>query len=249
MERSRRGQGRFPGGDRDGGAEGDAGAKVEARVGAEVGAGDEVPVATGAEGPDTAAAGWHAGEGEPDVGVRLKRLREMMGLSQRELAKRAGVSNATISGIEQNRASPSVGSLKKVLDGIPISLADFFALDDRPRGPVVFRAAELTEIAGPGASAGGLSFRQIGRDLTGKAMQVIHERYARGADTGAHLLSHRGEEAGVVVRGTIELTVAGRVSRLGPGDAYYFDSRLPHRFRNAGDEPAEIVSACSPPGF
>ena len=46
--------------------------------------------------------------------------RELHGISQRELAKRAGVSNATISLIEQNRASPSVGSLKKVLDGIPM---------------------------------------------------------------------------------------------------------------------------------
>ena len=65
---------------------------------------------------------------EPDIGPRLKAVRENQGMSQRELAKRTGVSNATISLIEQNRTSPSVGLLKKVLDGIPISLADFFAL-------------------------------------------------------------------------------------------------------------------------
>ena len=47
-----------------------------------------------------------------DLGARLRALREMHGLSQRELAKRAGVSNAIISLIEQNRNSPSVGSLK-----------------------------------------------------------------------------------------------------------------------------------------
>ena len=47
-----------------------------------------------------------------DLGTRLRALREMHGLSQRELAKRAGVSNAIISLIEQNRNSPSVGSLK-----------------------------------------------------------------------------------------------------------------------------------------
>ena len=57
---------------------------------------------------------------EFDVGARLRAIREMHGLSQRELAKRAGVSNASVSLIEQNKSSPSVGSLKKVLDGIPI---------------------------------------------------------------------------------------------------------------------------------
>ena len=40
-----------------------------------------------------------------DMGVRLKLVRERFGLSQRELAKRAGVTNASISLIEQNRSA------------------------------------------------------------------------------------------------------------------------------------------------
>src|SRR6201982_4182865 len=93
-----------------------------------------------------------------DVGARLRALRLMHGLSQRELAKRAGVSNAIISLIEQNRSSPSVGSLKKGLDGLPISLADFFGMELTPRPQIFFAAAELAEIAG-----GGISHRQGGR--------------------------------------------------------------------------------------
>ena len=57
-----------------------------------------------------------------DVGARLKHVREVHGLSQRELARRAGVTNGLISLIEQNRVSPSVGSLKKVLDGLGIAI-------------------------------------------------------------------------------------------------------------------------------
>ncbi len=56
-----------------------------------------------------------------DVGAHLRAVRTIYGLSQRELAKRAGVTNGLISLIEQNRVSPSVSSLKKVLDGIPMS--------------------------------------------------------------------------------------------------------------------------------
>lgn len=179
-----------------------------------------------------------------DVGARLRRLREMHGISQRELAKRTGVSNATISLIEQNRASPSIGSLKRVLDGIPISLADFFALPEAPADQVFFQAAELAEIAG-----GAISFRQVGRELSGRALQILHERYAPGADTGRTALRHEGEEAGIVVRGAVEVTVGDQRRVLGAGDAYYFSSRLPHRFRNIGTEEAEIVSACTPPSF
>jgi transcriptional regulator with XRE-family HTH domain len=179
-----------------------------------------------------------------DIGARLRRLRESRGLSQRELARRAGVSNATLSMMEQNRASPSVGSLKKVLDGLPVSLADFFQMEDPAPDSMFYRAAELTEIAG-----GAISYRQIGRDLSGSALQILHEHLAPGADTGAASLRHAGEEGGVVIRGRIELTVGDRRRILGPGDAYYFQSSTPHRFRVVGDAPVEIVSACSPPTF
>ncbi|MGO1077216.1 cupin domain-containing protein [Inquilinus sp. CA228] len=192
-----------------------------------------------------------------DIGGKLRRLREEHGLSQRELARRAGVSNATVSLIEQNRASPSIGSLKRVLDGLPLSLAAFFALPEGPEDPVFFPAAELTEIAGKlGGHGGGsdgpdglISYRQVGCDLSGRALQILHERLAPGADTGPTALSHAGEEGGVVIRGRVELTVGPRRRILGPGDAYYFQSRLPHRFRVVGEEAAEIVSACTPPSF
>jgi transcriptional regulator with XRE-family HTH domain len=181
---------------------------------------------------------------EFDVGARLRSLRESHGLSQRELAKRAGVSNAIISLIEQNRSSPSVGSLKKVLDGLPVSLAEFFAVDPTSQPRVFFAADELAELAG-----GRISYRQVGPGLQGRALQILHERYAPGADTGEAMLRHDSEEGGVVIRGRLEVTVGDQRRVLGPGEAYYFDSRLPHRFRNLGEEECEVVSACTPPSF
>jgi mannose-6-phosphate isomerase-like protein (cupin superfamily) len=63
------------------------------------------------------------------------------------------------------------------------------------------------------------------------------------------MLRHESEEGGVVVHGRLEVTVGSERRVLGPGDAYYFDSRVPHRFRNAGDEECVVVSANSPPSF
>ena len=81
-----------------------------------------------------------------DVGAHLKAVRQMYGLSQRELAKRAGVTNGLISLIEQNRVSPSVSSLKKVLDGIPMALADFFTLDLGGKPQVFFPREEMANM-------------------------------------------------------------------------------------------------------
>jgi mannose-6-phosphate isomerase-like protein (cupin superfamily) len=63
------------------------------------------------------------------------------------------------------------------------------------------------------------------------------------------MLRHESEEGGVVIRGSIELTIGSETKILEPGDAYYFDSRIPHRFRNISEEEVEIVSACSPPAL
>ncbi len=195
--------------------------------------------------PDTtAAAQADGGALQGGLGERLRVVRGLYGLSQRELARRAGVTHGTISLIETERVSPSVSSLKKVLDGIPLSLADFFTMDLSKQRSIFYRADDL-----PDVGSGALCWRLVGGDRPQRAMTVLHETYEPGADTGAQMLTHEGEEGGVVIRGEIELTVAGQVQRLGPGDGYYFESRLPHRFRNSGAVPCEIVSANAPPSL
>lgn len=73
-----------------------------------------------------------------DIGKRLQTIRKAHGFSQRELAARAGLTNDTISLIEKNKTSPSVASLKCLLDAIPISIAEFFAEFDQADAPKLF---------------------------------------------------------------------------------------------------------------
>ena len=179
-----------------------------------------------------------------DVGGRLRALRAARGLSQRELARRVGVPNSTISLIESNTINPSVGALKRILDGLPIGLAEFFAFEpDAPRR-FFFAAEELVEIG-----KGPISYRQVGEPRAGRALQMLREIYQPGADTGRVPLTHQGEEAGIILSGRLEVTVDGQRKVLGPGDAYAFESDRPHRFRAVGPEPCHVVSACTPPTF
>ncbi|KUM03205.1 cupin domain-containing protein [Chromobacterium subtsugae] len=180
-----------------------------------------------------------------DVGARLRMVRTRFGLSQRELAKRAGVTNGTISLIEQNRVSPSVSSLKKVLEGLPITLAEFFTFDAEPSQPRVFYQADEL----PNLGNEDINLMLVGTSHDKRDIAILRERYLPGADTGPDMLVHDGQEGGVIIRGSIEVTVGNESRVLGPGDAYYFDSKLPHRFRNVGDDICEMVSASSPPTF
>ncbi len=179
-----------------------------------------------------------------EVGTKLKTVRTAFGLSQRELAKRAGVTNGMVSLIEQNRVSPSVGSLQKILSAFPMTLADFFTRDLGSVRDVVFRAADM-----PNMGTGPVQYRLVAATRSDRNMSILNEVYEVDADTGEDFLTHDGEEGGVIVEGELELTVASKTWTLGVGDGYYFDSRLPHRFRNTGDIPVRLVSANTPPSI
>ena len=179
-----------------------------------------------------------------NVGLRLKRLRQSRGLSQRKLALAAGVSNATVSLIEHGKTDPSMGLLRKLLDSLGVSFAEFFAEDARPGEQHFYRRSELSQIG-----SGPISYLQVGSDLRDSALQILYERYSVGADTGQSMLSHDAEEGGIVLQGRLEVTVGSQVQVLTSGDAYRFNSRLPHRFRITGSDDCVVVSACTPPSF
>jgi len=134
-----------------------------------------------------------------DIGGRLRFIRARHKLSQRELAKRAGVTNSTISLIESNQMNPSVGALKRILDGIPMGLAEFFALEPESRRKIFYRGEELTEVGKKP-----ISYRQVGDNLFGRSLQILKERYEPGSDTGRVHLVHDGEEGGIVISGKLE---------------------------------------------
>jgi transcriptional regulator with XRE-family HTH domain len=184
-----------------------------------------------------------------DVGQRLRTLREAHNLSQRQLAELSSVTNGMISMVEQNRTSPSISSLKKIVDGLGISISEFFAVETAMEEAIFFKHEELREITPPLANGGIKAvFKEVG-DAAQHSLQMLYERYEPGADTGEDLYAHEAEEAGIVVEGHIEVTVGDRAQVLGPGDAYLFDSRLPHRFRNIGKSACVVISACTPTTF
>jgi len=188
-----------------------------------------------------------------DIGSRLKKVRTIRNLSQRELARKSGVTNGLISQIEQNLTNPTISSLKRILDAIPMSLSAFFSDVEADQPRKFFRAEDMRELnlarlIGREPKGGSVSLRQVG-DSWIHSIQMLHERYPAGADTGEEMYSHSGEEAGIVISGEIELTVGEEICVLTAGDGYLFDSRIPHRFRNIGKQECVIVSACTPPTF
>jgi transcriptional regulator with XRE-family HTH domain len=172
-----------------------------------------------------------------DVGERMLVLRKLNGWSQRQLAKRAGVPHSAISMIEHDQISPSVNSLQRVLDGVPMSLAEFFSLDLNLQIRVFFKQEDIVATDDDGIARSVLRTR--GGEQT---VSVVRESYPPGADTGEELLTSAGEMMGFVSLGSIELTVGGETDVLQAGDGFHFERRRPHRIRNVSEALAEVVT-------
>jgi mannose-6-phosphate isomerase-like protein (cupin superfamily) len=180
-----------------------------------------------------------------ELGRRLQQLRRRKKLSLRALSRSTHVAVSFLSALEQGTTNISVAKLKTILDALGTGLSEFFSQNSH-QPKVVYRNSELVEIAGYGT---GISYREVAVGRPGRALQFTVERYKPGAQTGPEPLQYDAEEAGVVLKGKLQLSVDNEVCVLGPGDAYYIDNNRPHRFRNIGRGVLLVVSANTPTTF
>lgn len=165
---------------------------------------------------------------ELDLGNRLRSIREHNGLSQRELAKRAGVPHSSISMIEQGLSSPTLNSLAKILNGFPMSVVQFFSCDLSLLDKHIYRAYELPVYS----LQHGVQVQRLPKPFGTHPINFRSQVMAPGSDTGT-LPQHSDKSQSVyIVEGSLEVTLGAEVSQLESGDAFIVASQMPHRLRN-----------------
>lgn len=163
----------------------------------------------------------------------------------RELGQRAGISHTAVSMIETDKISPSLDTLSALLDALGTTLVSFFSeLKSLNSVSPFYLASELPDIGDPKR----VSYQVVGLNHPNRQILMLHESYAPGSSSGDPIF-HDAHEAGFILKGAIELTVGTQKKTLLAGDAYYFDSRLPHSFKNMSEDISEIISAVTPPTF
>lgn len=172
-----------------------------------------------------------------DLGYRLKTLREAFGLSQRELAKRAGVTNSNISMIEQGQVSPSVQSLSKILDAFPVSLSEFFSsnllVDESP----VINAKNIEEQT----DLSGISTKKLQIDPS--LPQLVRQIFLPGV--GGMLQPADHDLIGWILSGELVLQLGTRSFSLKSGDAFRINKNQIFCFANHHSQETEILIASS----
>ena len=181
------------------------------------------------------------------IGPRMRELRKAKGLTLKQLAERTNLSVGYLSQLERQDADPSVRSLNVIGTALGVGINWFFPNPEEEADPE-------SDIVVRGSRRRALRFESGVRDellcpsLSGQ-LEMILTTFAPGASSGDALYSHKGEEGGYVVEGTLELTVEDKVMVLKPGDSFRFISTRPHRYHNPGDTNTVLVWAVTPPHY
>lgn len=190
------------------------------------------------------------------LGIKIRQRRKARKLTLTQLAQLCGISPSFLSQIERDQAKPSVGTLHTIADQLGVTLAEFFEEsttaenggEPKPHPPQaqIVRADQRKILIYPGS---GISNELVSPDLQ-RTIQMMWVVMPPGSSTGDEPLVHEGEECGLVIKGNVEVWVGESEHYfLGPGDAIYQKSTVPHRSRNIGETEAIIVVAITPPSF
>jgi transcriptional regulator with XRE-family HTH domain len=186
----------------------------------------------------------HAMNDRSELGRRVKKVRESRHLTLKKIEAKAGISATHISEIERGKTSPTLGALIRISDALGKDPAYFVEDNDLGDSSVVTVENRVQESLANSAGTferltasipGG---RLQGRIVTlnpGKAVQAEHE--------------HQGQEAVLVLAGSVGFTVAGNDYILAEGDTISYSAAEAHSFRNASDDAAAtLVWFCSERG-
>src|SRR5579863_10386530 len=141
------------------------------------------------------------------VGAEIRGLRKARNLTLSQLAAASGLSIGYLSMVEREQAMPSIRSLLSIAHALGVTIGWFFEADTaRPqeRGLVVRRARRRRI-----DYSAGIVDEMLSPSLHGN-LELVLCRLAPGASSGEEPYSHAGEEAGMVVRGRLELWVDGQ---------------------------------------
>ena len=175
-----------------------------------------------------------------EIAARLQHVRTMYGLSQRELAKRAGVTNSSVSMIEQGRVSPSCSSLEKLLSAIPMTLRDFFTLDYQNQRTCFYRSFEMYHDTAEDIDSYHLPELGDSSEKNSKPA-LIYQVYESGSTTGDAMLIAHQEIYGFIVQGALEVTIGGQCETLEAGDGFSVNPLYPYRLANNKRQKAIVV--------
>jgi transcriptional regulator with XRE-family HTH domain len=172
------------------------------------------------------------------LGAKLAMARAERGWSLAELARRSGVSTASVHKIEKSGMTPTIATLMKVAAALGTSVSYFIDEDVAVAAAIVVRSDERARLY---TSKTGIALDNVSGRYGRYRLAGAEARVEARATSGPDAMRHPGEELVYVLEGELCFTVDGEPIRVGPGDSIHFRTDRPHTWENPSERPARAL--------
>jgi transcriptional regulator with XRE-family HTH domain len=181
------------------------------------------------------------------VGSSIRDLRRARDVTLTRLSELTGLSVGFLSQVERGISSPSVKALHDISRALGVTISWFFLTHEEVKPQerdYIVRANRRRHLS----FESGIVDELLSPNLSGQ-LELLYSRFPPGAESGDQPYTHKGEEAGVIVQGSLELWIGGEVFILDEGDSFAFPSTEPHRYRNVSSDETVVIWAITPPTY
>jgi hypothetical protein len=171
------------------------------------------------------------------LGQRIRRLRRAKSMGLRDLSKHPGLSVSSLSKLERGLGVPTVATLHRIAMVFSVGVEYFFAPEPKRVLEIARRVDRLRLPNLAGTEVPEWFFENLNFRVTSPLFQSYFAEFpARIFEEGKlRTHEHEGIEFLYILSGELELIVMEEKYLLKEGDAVYFDSAAPHRYRAAGN--------------
>lgn len=170
------------------------------------------------------------------LGDKLRQLRSERNISQRDLARMAGLSPNSVSLIERDETSPSVSTLQSLASALHVRMSYFFE-EQTPSSVLLIKSGSRPKI-----DSDGVLIEGMGKTLPDQELEPFLITLAPKAGSGGERqVVHSGHEFVYCLLGKIEYVIDGEVYLIEAGDILIFEATLPHLWRNPFEMEAKFV--------
>ena len=171
---------------------------------------------------------------------RVKRLRELKGVTLEQLAERTGLTKSYLSKVERGVSVPSISTAIRIADAFETEVGDLFGVTASSNDLVVVRKNERKPFSRKGGNAG-FRHEAIAPGQTHGLFEafVVHPPFEEPPDYKRS--QHSGQEMIFVVKGRVDVTFPHSSVKLDAGDCMVFSGQIPHRLLSLRPQRAEAL--------
>jgi DNA-binding response OmpR family regulator/mannose-6-phosphate isomerase-like protein (cupin superfamily) len=171
------------------------------------------------------------------LGEKIKSIRKGKGIKIKQLSTRSGLTESSISMIENGKISPSITTINKIAMALSVHPIEFFEIEKHKKW-VVTRNGEREKLLFDNAD-NKLEF--LVKDKKDYRNEVFISYLGPNQKSFDEYITHEGYKFGYVLAGSVEVELGNEKVRVNEGDTIFFEAIIPHLWKSADNNESSTL--------